>query len=45
MALGLLQGLLGGDGISNSGDFLGSGESWNEKKQAFLQKFEGKFEF
>lgn len=44
MVFGVLQGLLAGDENSKSGDFvfLRSGESWNEKKQAFLQKFAGK---
>lgn len=42
MAFELLQGLLAGDEKSKSGDFLRSGESWKEKKQAFLQKFPGK---
>lgn len=39
-----LHGLLAGDENSKSGDFLMSGESRKEKKQAFLQKFPGKFE-
>jgi len=42
MAFGRLQGLFAGDEKSKSGDFLRSGESWKEKKQAFLQKFPGK---
>jgi hypothetical protein len=37
IALGLLQGLLGGEHWK-SGDFLGSGEFWKEKRQTFLQK-------
>ena len=37
IALGLLQGLLGGEHWKR-GDFLGSGEFWNEKRQTFLQK-------
>lgn len=42
MPFGLLQGLLAGDDKSKSGDFLRSGESWKEKKQALLQNFPGK---
>jgi hypothetical protein len=42
IAFGLLQGLLAGDEKSKSGDFLRSGESWKEKRQAFLHKFSGK---
>lgn len=41
MAFEFLRGLLAGD---QSGDFLTSGESWKEKRHAFLQKFPEKLE-
>lgn len=45
MGLVELEGLLAGEGNGKSGDFLRSGVSGRERKQACLQKLEGKFEF
>lgn len=45
IAFGDLQGLLTGEVNSKSGDFLRSGVSVREKRQALLQRFLGKFVF